>query len=129
MIDTILDWIVRIAFIGQVTFYADSNIFEQVRINRGLPECHECIGFIALMECDDLGHKAYVYDSMTQQFYGPLMVADCAAERHKPNLRQKKWIADISYSVWHETLHWPDTPTRSVVVVTEETVWKKSGNP
>jgi len=76
---------------GEVTYYAGphdgrgSSLMKRVwnwRIWKGhVPECPDCLDAVALLE---------------PQY---MMVVDCAEAQHRPNLRKRGWVADISYEL------------------------------
>lgn len=82
---------------GTATYYADG-VFPTVAANRAmtLPEsCPECIGYVSLLQCDDIGRRICISNGI--EWVGPLLNVDCAAEHHRPRLVRRGWVADLDY--------------------------------
>jgi hypothetical protein len=77
---------------GQATYYADG-IMQQVITNRGLTPCTECVGAVALLDCDHIGQHVFIRWPETTD--GPYLVADCAAAHHRAALLQRHWAVDV----------------------------------
>lgn len=92
---------------GEVTYYAGprdgrASLMKRVwnwRIWKGhVPECPECVDAVALLEPQHIGNKVWLRHP-DGEIVGPLMVVDCAEAKHRPNLRKRGWVADISYEL------------------------------
>lgn len=92
---------------GEVTYYAGprgggSSLMKRVwnwRIWKGhVPECPECVDAVALLEPQHIGKKVWLRHP-DGEIVGPLMVVDCAEAKHRPNLRKRGWVADVSYEL------------------------------
>jgi len=93
---------------GEVTYYAGphdgrgSSLMKRVwnwRIWKGhVPECPDCLDAVALLEPQYIGKQVWLRHP-DGEVYGPLMVVDCAEAKHRPNLRKRGWVADISYEL------------------------------
>ncbi|OQA45290.1 MAG: hypothetical protein BWY52_01353 [Chloroflexi bacterium ADurb.Bin325] len=92
---------------GEVTYYAGprdghSSLMQRVwnwRLWKGhVPECPECVDAVALLEPQYIGRKVWLRHP-DGEVVGPLMVVDCAEAKHRPNLRKRGWVADISYEL------------------------------
>jgi hypothetical protein len=82
---------------GSATYYADG-VFETVAANRGMQlpaACPECVGYVSLLDCDDIGQHVWV--SNGAELVGPLLNVDCAAEHHRGALVERGWVADLPY--------------------------------
>lgn len=79
---------------GQATYY-NPGVFEEVAANRHLPPCHECTGYISLLDCEDLGKLVWV--SNGKETVGPLQNIDCASPKHRQALIQSNWAADLPH--------------------------------
>ena len=93
--------------VGEVTYYAGpkegrSSLMKRVwnwRLWKGhVPECPECVDAVALLEPQHIGDKVWLRHP-DGEVVGPLMVVDCAEAKHRPNLRKRGWVADISYEL------------------------------
>lgn len=94
--------------IGEVTYYAgpqeegQSSLMKKVwnwRVWKGhVPECDECVDAIALIDPEHIGKKVWLKHP-NGEIVGPLMVVDCAEAKHRPNLRKRGWVADISWEL------------------------------
>lgn len=93
---------------GEVTYYAgpkepgQSSLMKKVwnwRVWKGhVPECAECVDAVALIDPEHIGKKVWLKHP-DGEIVGPLMVADCAEAKHRPNLRKRGWVADISWEL------------------------------
>lgn len=53
---------------------------------------------MALIDPEHIGKKVWLKHP-NGEIVGPLMVADCAEAKHRPNLRKRGWVADISWEL------------------------------
>jgi len=118
---------------GEVTYYAPpreeggSSLMKRVwnwRVWKGhVPECPECIDAVALLEPHHIGEKVWLRHP-NGEVVGPLMVVDCAEAKHRPNLRKRGWVADVS---WELAQEWKmSRPLEGVTVLFEppSTAWR-----
>ena len=93
--------------VGEVTYYAGpkegrTSLMQRVwnwRLWKGhVPECPDCLDAVALLEPQYIGKKVWLRHP-DGEVVGPLMVVDCAEAKHRPNLRKRGWVADISYEL------------------------------
>lgn len=114
---------------GEATYYAGpreeggSSLMKRVwnwRVWKGhVPECPECVDAIALLEPQHIGKKVWLQHPKGE-VVGPLMVVDCAEAKHRPNLKKRGWVADIS---WELARKWKMAgPLEGVTVLFEEPV-------
>lgn len=85
-----------IAVSGQATYY-NPGVFAEVWANRSssMPQCQDCIGYAAMLDCKDLGKRIWV--TYNDETVGPLYVIDCANRRHRAALAQKGWVVDLPF--------------------------------
>ncbi len=111
---------------GEVTYYAgpqepgQSSLMKKVwnwRVWKGhVPVCDECVDAIALIDPEHIGKKVWLRHP-NGEIVGPLMVVDCAEAKHRPNLRKRGWVADIS---WELAQRWRmNGPLEGVTVLFE----------
>ena len=82
---------------GEATYYA-AGVFEQVAANRHMQlpgACPECIGYVSLLQCTDIGQRVWVNNG--HETVGPLLNVDCAAEHHRDALLERGWVADLPF--------------------------------
>ena len=94
--------------VGEVTYYAgpqaegQSSLMKRVwnwRVWKGhVPACDECVDAVALIDPEHIGKKVWLKHP-NGEIVGPLMVVDCAEAKHRPNLRKRGWVADISWEL------------------------------
>jgi len=78
--------------------------------------CRECAGFVALIDCDDLGRKVWLkHDG---RVIGPLLAVDCAARADLPTIRERRIVAEFSYETWHQ-LGFPERPVPVTILVND----------
>jgi hypothetical protein len=63
-----------------------------------VPECPECVDAVALVDPEHIGEKVWLQHP-NGEIVGPLMVVDCAEAKHRPNLRKRGWVADVSWEL------------------------------
>jgi hypothetical protein len=112
--------------VGEVTFYGpprDGHASLMVRVwnwrvyHSYVPECPECVDAIALLDPEHIGKKVWLKHP-DGEVVGPLMVVDCAETKHRPNLRKRGWVADIS---WELAQRWQlNGPLEGVTVLFEQ---------
>lgn len=112
--------------IGEVTHYGPprngrASLMVRVwnwRIYYGyVPECPECVDAVALVDPEHIGKKVWLQHP-DGEIVGPLMVVDCAEAKHRANLRERGWVADIS---WELAQRWDmNGPLEGVTVLFEE---------
>lgn len=82
---------------GTATYY-HPGVFHAVAANRGMmlsDVCRECVGYVSLLDCDDIGRRVCV--SNGTEWVGPLLNVDCAAGVHREHLERTGWVADLPY--------------------------------
>lgn len=86
--------LIGIILYGQATFY-DQGVFQRVwqYRQRTMPVCEECIGFAAMMDCENLGDQVWI--SNEDEWIGPLYVIDCAASHDVELARERGRIIEV----------------------------------
>ena len=99
------DWLVGLSLVsniirGQATYYSSDSIFTEVWRNRQavVQPCNGCVGFAALLDCNDLGTRVWVSNGI--EWVGPLLVIDCADKRHRDMLLRRGWVVDLLADRW-----------------------------
>jgi len=98
---------------GSLTYYNDG-VFERVVANRlawgHIKPCSECVGVIAVLDCERLGDLAYLRVSGREGLIGPLQVVDCAAGRDYDRLKRRGLIAEVDAPLARELDMWRRGP-------------------
>jgi hypothetical protein len=102
---------------GKATYYAPG-VMETVYRNRlrmaQVQPCPECVGYLAVRSCADLGRRAWV--QYTGQWYGPFEIIDCAAPADLPAMVQRGRVVEVAYE-W--ALAWGISGPAEVVLAEE----------
>ncbi len=89
----------RLPVEGKITYYA-SGLMEQVASTRatwGMRPCPNCVGFIAMAFCADLGRRVWL--RAADQLIGPLQVVDCAAPADLERFDGGGYIGEVSWPI------------------------------
>jgi hypothetical protein len=85
---------------GDGSFYA-KNVMESTvayRIELGqIQPCPDCIGYVALMSCDELGRLVYLDFGDSLGIEGPFLTADCAQAEHIEGLRKRNRVVEVDW--------------------------------
>lgn len=85
---------------GRAMYY-NPGIMEQVLAFRlqaqHVTTCPECIGFVALLNREDLNRKVWL-EWEDGDVEGPFLTIDVAAKHHVPSLLQRNWVVDVDYA-------------------------------
>lgn len=86
---------------GLATFYADG-VMEYVHSYRRslgqVPECHDCVGTVALLRAGDIGRKVWVQAPGSDPA-GPFLVIDCARREDVEPLVARDWVVDVGFDL------------------------------
>jgi hypothetical protein len=92
---------------GDGAFYAPE-VFDRVadyNIGRGkLQPCAQCIGYVALMDADQMGRLVYI-EWPDGSVDGPYLVADTAEEKHRANLIARGRAAEYDFHTAERKRH------------------------
>lgn len=110
MSNLILSTIVGLVSLHGALTYYDEGVFPEVVRNRlaygQVEPCPECVGFIAVRDCEHLGDHAYLRVP-GRDTIGPLLIVDCAAQQHRAGMTKRGRIAEVEpwlareLGMWH----------------------------